>query len=180
MIKLDYKGWMLREAKRKAEKLGVIRNSITKGKGNIAGYLAEIALNKYLESQNVSCTEGKDKFNFDLIHEGKKIDVKCKRRKVNPEEHYEVSIAATSKHQQPDVYAFVSITFKEKRGKGREATYHGVDSIWLCGFMPRDEYFEKGRFVPKGKLDTSNGFFCKANMYNMPISDLYKSWEDIP
>ena len=31
MIKLEYKGWMLREAKKKAEKLGSIKNSITKG-----------------------------------------------------------------------------------------------------------------------------------------------------
>lgn len=119
MIKLEYLPWMMREAKKKADALGQIRNSITKGKGNIAGYLAEIALNCHLEAKNMSCSEGKLKYNFDLLKDDKKIEVKCKRRTVDPEPHYEVSIANTSKHQQPDVYAFISITFKEKRGKGK-------------------------------------------------------------
>jgi hypothetical protein len=172
MIKLEYLPWMMREAKKKAEALGAIKNSITGGKGNIAGYLAEIALNRHLESKNLSCEDGILKYNFDLLKGEKKIEVKCKRRTVDPKPEYEVSIASTSVHQKPDVYAFVSITFKEKRGKGKSATYHGVESIWLCGFMERDEYFEKARYMRKGQIDTSNGFRVHQNMYNLAISEL--------
>jgi len=178
MIKLEYLPWMMREAKKKAEALGEIKNSITKGRGNLAGYLAEIALNRHLGAKNISCEEGKLKYNHDLEKGEKKIEVKTKRRTVDPEPTFEVSIANTSKHQKPDVYAFVSITFKEKRGKGREATYHGVEAIWLCGFIEREEYFEKATFIPKGKLDPSNGFRCWANMHNLPISELYDELPD--
>lgn len=172
MQKLIYQGWMLREAKRKAENLGKIRNSITGGGGNLAGYLAEIALTRHLEAENVSCNEGKEKHNHDLIYKGKKVEVKTKRRTVDPKEEYEVSIAATSVHQKPDIYAFVSITFKEKTGRGRSATYKGVDSIWLCGFVEREKYFERARYMRKGQIDISNGFRVHANMYNLPISEL--------
>lgn len=177
MIKLEYKGWMLREAKKKAEKLGSIKNSITKGKGNIAGYLAEIALAKHLGAKNISCKDGKEKYNFDLIFDDKKLECKTKRRTVDPKPEYEVSIAKTSKHQKADVYAFLSVTFKEKRGKGLSVTYHGVDSIWLCGFMTAEEYFKKSKFMPKGKMDFSNGFKTRADMYNLPISELH---DDFP
>jgi len=170
---------MIQQALEKAESLGSINNSITRGKGNVAGYLAEIALNEYLNSQNVSCNAGLEKFNFDLIKGGKKIEVKTKRRTVDPQPHYEVSIAETSKHQQPDVYSFVSITFKKREGRGRSSVYKGVDKIWLCGFMPRDEYFERARFIPKGEIDPSNNFLTHANMFNMKMLDLYPQWSDI-
>ncbi len=170
---------MSRDAQRKAKALGSIKNSITKGGGNIAGYLAELALARHLNAENISCDEGEDKFDYDLIKDGLKIDAKAKRRTVDPRANYEVSIAKTSKHQQPDVYAFVSITFKEKRGKGKRATYHGIDSIWLCGFMLRDEYFEKATFLRKGDIDPSNNFKVHADMYNLPISSLYKEWGDL-
>lgn len=179
MIKLPYFNWMQREAQRKAKALGSIKNSITKGGGNIAGYLAELALARYLNAENISCDEGAEKFNYDLMYEGKKIDVKTKRRTVDPKPNYEVSIADTSKHQKTDSYSFVSITFKEKRGRGKLATYHGVKSIWLCGFISKEEYFNKAKFMSKGEIDPSNGFKVHANMHNLPISSLHDSWEDV-
>jgi len=177
MIKLDFDQSMIDNAVKKAEELGSINNSITSGRGNLAGYLAEIALTKYLGCKNISCDKGRDKYDYDLIKNDLKIDVKTKRRTVDPRPSYEVSIAETSKHQKADTYAFISITFKEKRGKGRSATYHGVESIWLCGFMPKKEYFDKAKFWKKGDVDPSNGFTVHANMYNMPISSLKDSNE---
>ena len=143
MRKLKFNQLMVDEAVEKAKKLGSINNSITSGGGNLAGYLAEIALAEDLQCNNVSCDEGNEKYNYDLIKNDLKIDVKTKRRTVDPRPSYEVSIAETSKHQKADTYAFISITFKEKRGKGRSATYHGVESIWLCGFMPKKNILSK-------------------------------------
>lgn len=170
--KLKYFPWMSREAIKKSKALGSIRNSITSGGGNLAGYLGEIALARHLKADNVSCDEGSEKYNYDLVKNKKKIEVKTKRRTRDVEGHYEVSIAATSKHQKTDVYAFISITFKEKKGKGKGATYHGVKSIWLCGYMPQDQYFEKAKYMKKGRIDPSNGFVVHADMYNMPIKEL--------
>jgi len=170
--KLKYFPWMSREAIKKSKDLGSIRNSITSGGGNLAGYLGEIALARHLKADNISCDEGNEKYNYDLLKSGKKIEVKTKRRTRDVEGHYEVSIAATSKHQKTDVYAFISITFDRKEGKGRNATYHKVKSIWLCGYMAQDEYFKKAKYMRKGQIDISNGFRVHANMYNMPISEL--------
>jgi len=172
MIKLDFDQSMIDEAVKKAEELGSINNSITSGRGNLAGYLAEIALTKYLGCKNISCDKGRDKYDYDLIKDGRKIDVKTKRRTVDPKPFFEVSIAGTSKHQKTDTYAFISITFKEKRGMGSKAQYYGVESIWLCGFMSKEDYFDKAIFWKKGVVDPSNGFKVHADMYNMPISSL--------
>lgn len=175
MIKLDFDQSMIDEAVKKAEELGSINNSITSGRGNLAGYLAEIALTKYLGCKNISCDKGRDKYDYDLIKDGRKIDVKTKRRTVDPKPFFEVSIAGTSKHQKTDTYAFISITFKEKRGMGSKAQYYGVESIWLCGFMSKEDYFDKAIFWKKGAVDPSNGFKVHADMYNMPISSLGES-----
>ena len=175
MIKLDFDQSMIDEAVKKAEELGSINNSITSGRGNLAGYLAEIALTKYLGCKNISCDKGRDKYDYDLIKDGRKIDVKTKRRTVDPKPFFEVSIAGTSKHQKTDTYAFISITFKEKRGMGSQAQYYGVESIWLCGFMSKEDYFDKAIFWKKGAVDPSNGFKVHADMYNMPISSLGES-----
>jgi len=175
MIKLDFNQSMIDEAVKKAEELGSINNSITSGRGNLAGYLAEIALTKYLGCKNISCDKGRDKYDYDLIKDGRKIDVKTKRRTVDPKPFFEVSIAGTSKHQKTDTYAFISITFKEKRGMGSKAQYYGVESIWLCGFMSKEDYFDKAIFWKKGAVDPSNGFKVHADMYNMPISSLGES-----
>ncbi len=175
MIKLDFDQSMIDNAVKKAEELGSINNSITSGRGNLAGYLAEIALTKYLDCKNISCDKGRDKYDYDLIKDGRKIDVKTKRRTVDPKPFFEVSIAGTSKHQKTDTYAFISITFKEKRGMGSKAQYYGVESIWLCGFMSKEDYFDKAIFWKKGAVDPSNGFKVHADMYNMPISSLGES-----
>ena len=175
MIKLNFDQSMIDNAIKKAEELGSINNSITSGRGNLAGYLAEIALTKYLGCKNISCDKGRDKYDYDLIKDGRKIDVKTKRRTVDPKLFFEVSIAGTSKHQKTDTYAFISITFKDKRGMGSKAQYYGVESIWLCGFMSKEDYFDKAIFWKKGAVDPSNGFKVHADMYNMPISSLGES-----
>jgi len=172
MRRLKFDEQMIRLAAKKAQQLGTIKNSITGGAGNVAGYLSEIALSEHLGCSNVSCDPGEYKYDFDLLKNGKKIEVKTKRRTVDPELHYEVSIAEASKHQQTDFYAFISITFSKKTGFGVNSKYYSPQSLWLCGFMSRSEYFKRARFLKKEEIDRSNGFTVKADMFNMPISEL--------
>jgi hypothetical protein len=178
MIKLPFNNDMIYEAAEKARKLGSIKNSITSGRGSVAGYLAEMALSEYLGAENISCDKGRDKYSFDLISEGSKIEVKTKRRTVDPEPHHEVSVASTSEHQRPDFYSFVSLTFERKVGSGKTAFYTGLKNVWLCGFISRDEFFECATFIPKGTVDNSNGFVCHQDMYNLPIKSL-KLYENL-
>jgi len=178
MKKLKFNEEMIRLAAKKAQQLGTIKNSITNGAGNVAGYLSEIALSEHLGSKIVSCDPGEHKYDFDLLKNGKKIEVKTKRRTVDPQQHYEVSIAEVSKHQQTDFYAFTSITFAQKTGFGVNSKYYSPKTLWLCGFMSRSEYFERARFLKKGEIDGSNGFTVKANMFNLPISKLLSEFPE--
>jgi hypothetical protein len=183
---------MVEEAKRWAEDLGGINNSILKGGGNLAGRLGEIALARHLD---VDIEDHKD---YDMIYKGDKIEVKTKRRTVPPQYSYDVSVAETSTHQKPDIYAFVSIEFEESGFWGSRAVQmsnnrHSIDwkgkdyvqykrkggkwykkpkSIWLCGYYSANKYFEDAEKKNHGDVDKSNNFMTWADMYNMRIGDL--------
>ena len=168
---------MVTEAREKAKNLGSLNNSITGGAGNFVAYLAEIALAADLQCDHVSCDKGNEKYNYDLkTSSGQKIEAKTKRRSVDPSYGYDVSVAETSRHQKADIYAFISTTM----GNWTEPNYQEVKSVWLCGFMPQKEYFEKAKFWKRGDVDKSNNFTVHANMFNMPIKELNECHEEQP
>ena len=81
-------------ARKRAADMGVLKNSITKGDGNIFGFLGELIVAKYL-GLNVTNT-----YNFDMkLVNGKKIDVKTKATSVAPKLNYECSISAYNTKQ---------------------------------------------------------------------------------
>ena len=104
---------------------------------------------------------------YDLVYKGRSIEVKTKRRTVAPRAHYEVSVAKTSKHQHPDLYAFISMEFDRKEN----GSYFGLKNIWLCGYS--DDYFKKAKYMKKGDRDGS--FTTLVDMYNLRIDQLEKS-----
>ena len=163
MKQLEYNQKMIEKAQDWAKYLGSINNSITKGGGNLAGRLGELALANYL---GVCVEDHKD---YDMIYKGEKIEVKTKRRTVPPQYSYDVSVAATSAHQKPDRYAFISIEFEGKTATG---FYHKVKSIWLVGDMAADKYFNLSTEWNRGDEDESNGFVTLVDMFNMRIGDL--------
>jgi len=174
MRSLPFSQEMIESAKLKATSLGSINNSILKGAGNLAGYLGEEALALYIDADIVSNNRGLDKYNHDLLlQDGNRIEVKTKRRTVSPQPHYDVSVAKTSKHQQPDIYAFISLEF-EKATKTHPRKYYGLKKIWLCGYMPSREYWDRATLWESGKVDKTNNFKTHVDMYNLAISDLYK------
>lgn len=168
---------MIARATKKAEMLGPLNNSILRGRGNKAGYLGEEALAPYINAEIVSNNRGLDKYSYDLmLSSGGRCEVKTKRRTVPPKMDYDVSIAETSKHQKPDLYAFISLEFERAVGT-HPKKYIGLKNIWLCGFMPADEYWNKAKVWKKGKIDHTNNFKTHVNMYNLRIKDLYGSLE---
>lgn len=85
-IEVSITSEMLQIAKEKAKKLGELRNSITHGEGNVAGYLGELIVQKIMGG------EIKDTRDYDLLSpEGVKYDVKTKRCSGVPEPHFECS-----------------------------------------------------------------------------------------
>ena len=61
MIQIPFSKLMISEAQHKAKELGEINNSITKGGGNVAGYLGEASIANHIMANNVSCELGRTK-----------------------------------------------------------------------------------------------------------------------
>ena len=162
MLQLPFDNKMIREATDWAENLGGINNSITRGDGNYAGRLGELALAKHL---GVEVEDHKD---YDLIYNGEMVEVKTKRRATKPKSNYTVNIAATSKHQKPDKYAFLSIEYADR---DRGGNYSDLQYIWLCGYKSAEQFFEEAEFWPKGTPDPPS-FKTHRDMYVMKIWEL--------
>ena len=143
MLQLPFDDKIIREATEWAENLGGIYNSITKGDGNYAGRLGELALAKHL---GVEVEDHKD---YDLIYNDSKVEVKTKRRATKPKSNYTVNIASTSRHQKPDTYAFLSVEYSDRDSGGN---YSDLLKIWLCGYKSAEQFFEEAEFWPKGTL----------------------------
>ncbi|MDB4817006.1 hypothetical protein OAH58_00310 [bacterium] len=154
MIKINVTEEMIESCKEKANEIGKLKNSITQGEGNLSGILGE-----YIAHQHLPNSIWKNTYDYDLIEDNKKIDVKTKRRSSHPRIFYDCSVAETSLHQDCDEYIFVSVL-------------NDMSKAWLLGRMDRKEYFDKARYMKKGDIDPSNNFTVKANCYNLQIKEL--------
>ena len=153
MIEVKITEEMKKKAWRKAREMGEINNSITKGDGNIAGFLGEEVANSIIDG-DVTNT-----YDYDIIKDGRKFDIKTKRCTGEPKSYYDCSVAAFNTRQKCDEYVFVRI--ENIKGKWGRA--------WILGYYPKDEYFKDARFLKKGQKDGNNNFTVKADCYNMEI-----------
>ena len=145
---------MINKAREKSLKMGQLNKSITKGDGNLSGFLGEELVKLLLRA------EEKNTYNYDLVLPNKKtIDVKTKRTTVKPKEFYECSIAAYNVKQQCDYYVFCRILSNLSKG-------------WVLGYMAKADYFDRATLLRKGEVDSSNNFTVKADCYNLPIKKL--------
>ena len=154
MIEIDITKDMIEQCKAKAEDIGRLKNSITKGQGNLAGIVGEYIVHKYLKD-----SEWQNTYDYDLIENNKKIDVKTKRCSSKPRDNYDCSVAETSLHQGCDEYIFVRIL-------------NNLSKAWILGRMGRDAFFKKAKHMKKGQVDKSNNFTVHANCYNLQIKEL--------
>lgn len=157
MIHIDIDESFLEEvedkAREEAREMGNLNGSIEDGDGNFAGLLAEYLFVDYFGG------ERDPTFDYDVVWDGKKIDVKTKRRSVKPEPYYECSIADFNTEQDCDWYYFVSILYDKSEA-------------WLLGYKSPEDYYEKAEFHEEGDYDPDNGFTFKADCWNLPISEL--------
>ena len=145
MIEIKITPEMVDKARIKAEELGPIRNSITKGKGNLVGFLGEVVANCVLGGEWVNT------YDYDLVlKDGTKVDVKSKTVTSVPRGHYDCSVAALNTKQRCDAYAFVRI--KKDLSVG-----------WDLG---------QAVYLHAGDVDPSNNFQVRSNCYNLKINQL--------
>ena len=156
---------MVKSAFLKASKLGSLNNSILSGSGNAAGYLGEEAVADYLGADIVSDGE----YNFDLFKDGKRIEVKTKRRTVPPLMTYDVSVSVTSSHQKPDLLVFVSLQFNRSGIVDGRMAYGDLEAVWLVGCKKPDAFYRESHTYMPGDIDPDNNFVTTAAMFNLPI-----------
>ena len=156
MIEIKITEEMKKSAWRKAREMGEISNSITRGDGNIAGFLGEEVANSIIKG-DINNT-----YDYDIIKNDIKYDVKTKRCTSEPRDYYECSVAAFNTKQRCDHYVFVRI--ENVNGRWGRA--------WILGAYDKENYFKDARFLKKGKIDGNNKFKVKADCYNMPIKKL--------
>ena len=140
-------------ANKMATNMGTLNNSITKGQGNVIGFLGEIIVANEL---GISLD---NTYDYDLVFDDKKIDVKSKRVTSAPRDYYECSVAALNTRQRCDFYMFTRI--KNDLSEG-----------WILGYMDKEKYLSNSKFLKKGSIDPSNNWKVRTDCYNLPINKL--------
>jgi len=133
------KVWITPEQIKRAEELYdfvELKNSVTKGNGNIYGAIGEVVVADFLRSmgRNVDTNSTKD---YDMIVDGFKFDIKTKSTGVVPRENFEVSVLAYNTKQKCDFYAFVSV-FKD------------LSRAYILGFIQKNIYYSLARLLKAG------------------------------
>ncbi len=159
---VDITSDMVAEARQLANSIGRLGNSITKGDGNLAGCIGEVAVRDFLNSSYGSGASIAGDYDYDLItRKNQRIEVKTKRCTSVPQPHYECSVAMFNHTQNCDFYVFTRVS---------------SDKVYLLGFLPREEFTQKAKRMIKGQKDRNivNGqhFKFHADCLNVKISDL--------
>lgn len=156
MIEVSISSTQYQRALDMAKEMGQLNNSITKGDGNLAGFIGEVVLSDLLGWTQANT------YDYDLITpEGHTVDVKTKRTKVAPKPYYECSVAAYNTRQNCDFYAFCRVD-------------NGFEKLWFLGIIEKQKYFQNARLLRAGDKDGDNGFIVHADCYNMAIGDLWE------
>ena len=153
MKRINITGEDIKEAKLLANNMGTLQNSITKGQGNVHGFLGEIITSKFLKSK-LSNT-----YDYDIVYNNIKIDVKTKRVTTPPRDYYECSVASLNTKQLCDIYVFTRVLKDMTKG-------------WLLGYINKKDYFDKAVLLKRGDIDPSNNWKVKTDCYNLPINKL--------
>ncbi len=154
MIEIVVTGDMLVTARDKAAEMGKLRNSITNGAGNIAGFIGESI------AQQVMGGVLANTYDYDLILcNGKTVDVKTKLTSVKPLDTYDCSIAGLNTKQDCDYYAFVRVK-------------NDLSVGWYLGVYDKQQYMLDSTLMKKGTIDTANGYVVKSDCYNLKINQL--------
>ena len=153
MIEVQITNSMRETAHDMSSEMGILSRSITRGQGNVYGFLGELVALDVLGGIHQNTMD------YDILVDGSKIDVKTKKTTVKPKPDYDCSVADLTRKQNCDYYAFVRVLSDQSVG-------------WFLGLKKAEQYFTDARYIKKGDYDNSNGFTARANCYNMSISAL--------
>lgn len=134
-----------------------LKGSITKGKNNIYGALGEVIIYDLYKKNGLN-VDFNSTYDYDLIIENYKVDVKTKRTTVIPKSNYLCSISAFNTRQKCDFYFFLRIN-------------ENLKDCYLLGYKKKIDFFNEATFNKKGSIDV-NGWPFKDDCYNLKIEML--------
>ena len=137
-----------------------LKGSITKGESNIFGALGEVIIHD-INKANGNNVDFNSTYDYDLIINGFKVDVKTKKTTVKPKGNYLCSISSFNTKQKCDYYFFVRIT-------------EDLKECYILGYKRKADFFKEATFNKKGEIDPEgNGVWTfKDDCYNLKIKML--------
>ena len=136
---------------------GALNGSITKGKSNLFGAIGEVVVADYYE--NFYEVDRQSTFDYDLVIDGRKVDVKTKKTTVVPKSYYLCSISNWNVNQKCDFYYFCRVQ-------------KDLSNVYLLGSISKERFFEQATFNKKGEFDGDTGFTFKDDCWNIEIEKL--------
>src|ERR1035438_1331717 len=100
---------ILEKATRRANEIPVLKNSIRNGDGRLIGCLGEECCHFYFKTSKESIMADRSLYNFDLIYNNKKIEVKSKQCYSVPRIDYDGTVYKYNLNQKTDYYLFTRI-----------------------------------------------------------------------
>ena len=143
----------MNRAREKASQMGILQGSITGGSSNVVGAIGEIVVADSIKAKEINT------YDYDLIKNGLRIDVKTKRCNTKPMPNYDCSVALHGTNQDCDTYVFVRILCD-------------LSKAWILGSISKNDFYNKATLYRKGDVDTDNGYTFKADCYNLRIDKL--------
>lgn len=105
-----------------------------------------------------------DTFDYDLEYRGGLIEFKSVSCKFCPKTEYLATVNSSRddgiRRQSADFYVFSRVKNEQ-------------DICWIAGYMACSEFFDKGRYVPKGTSPAPGIEFSKANAWVIEIFKLF-------
>ncbi|MHA2119606.1 MAG: hypothetical protein ACW990_00230 [Promethearchaeota archaeon] len=155
--KIEITSLMRENAERRAIKMGVLNNSHTMGKGNIAGFLGEEIVLDYYKGASLE-----DTYDYDINIGVYTFDIKSKHVHTEPEPSMDATVYSGSIIQNSFGYIFTRIFFD------------GDDYIygWILGWISKKRFLREAIEHRKGEIDPSNNYEYIGDCYNIPIEIL--------
>ena len=136
-----------------------LKNSISKGQSQIYGAIGELIAMGFLRSKGKEVKYEGD-YNYDLISNGKKIDVKTIKTDKEPTDDFNANIDANNTTQKTDFYLWCSVSV--------DMTYG-----YVIGYLDKDEFYKIADLKKKGEIDCGDWTF-KSDTYTTKIKNIKK------
>ncbi len=136
-----------------------LKNSITNGESQVHGALGELIAMQVLDLRD-NHEDYVGHYDYDLICNGKKIDVKTIKSNHEPKDDYNANISAFNHTQQTDYYLWCYVSL--------DMTYG-----YVIGYLEKDEFYRIAELKKKGEIDWGEWTF-KSDTYTTKIKNIKK------